>query len=271
MPTSDSNTIPAATAAAIRAALVAIERDHAVRVLHAAESGSRAWGFASPDSDFDARFVYAHEVAWYLSLDERTRPNQPQRDVIEQMLPGDLDVSGWDLRKALRLAAQGNATVAEWLRSPLVYAGDDAARARLRELVDGAYRPLPAWHHYRAMAKRNASKHLGGPTVKLKKYFYILRPLLCARWLAGGHGIPPMEFATLLDVLLPAGPVRAAIDALVDAKRITAEFGEGPAVPAIEAFIAEGLEAPIPPLPDPGADLAGLDAGFRELIGFRAG
>jgi predicted nucleotidyltransferase len=262
--------IPTDVATQIRTALATIERDHQVRVLHAAESGSRAWGFASPDSDYDARFVYAHPVAWYLSIDERTRPKQPQRDVIEQMLPGDLDVSGWDLRKALRLAAGGNATVAEWLRSPLVYGGDDQARARLRGIVDDAYRPLAAWQHYRAMAKRNAIQHLGGPTVKLKKYFYILRPLLCAQWLADGRGIPPMEFATLLEQLLPSGPVRDAIDALVEAKRATPEFGSGPAVPVIEAFIANGLTQPMPALDDPGADYAKLDAGFHELIGFRA-
>jgi predicted nucleotidyltransferase len=261
-------TIPADVTTAIRTALADIERTHRVRVLHAAESGSRAWGFASPDSDFDARFVYAHEVAWYLSVGERTRPNQPQRDVIEQMLPGDLDVSGWDLRKALRLAAQGNATVAEWLRSPLVYAGDDTARTRLRAIVDGAYQPLPAWHHYRAMATRNTRQHLAGDTVKLKKYFYVLRPLLCAQWLAEGRGIPPMEFATLLDALLPDGVVRAAIDALVAAKRVTAEFGSGPHVPVLDEFIAAGLAAPFPDLPDPGVDHEALDAAFRELIGF---
>jgi predicted nucleotidyltransferase len=242
-----------------------------VRVLHAAESGSRAWGFASPDSDFDARFLYAHPLAWYLSIDERTRPGQPQRDVIEQMLPGDLDVSGWDLRKALRLVAQGNATVAEWLRSPLVYAGDAAARSFLRELTDAAYRPLPAWHHYRSMAMGNARQHLGGDTVKLKKYFYVLRPLLCARWLAEGRGIPPMEFATLLEDLLPDGPVRGAIDALVDLKRATVELGTGHAMPVIEAFVEQALAMPPPDLPDPGADHARLDAGFRELIGFGTG
>jgi predicted nucleotidyltransferase len=111
--------------------------------------------------------------------------------------------------------------VAEWLRSPLVYAGDDDARKRLCEILDAAYRPLPAWRHYRAMAKRNAHQHLGGPTVKLKKYFYTLRPLFCAQWLSEGRGNPPMEFATLLEELLPAGPVREAIDALVDSKRAT--------------------------------------------------
>jgi predicted nucleotidyltransferase len=104
--------------------------------------------------------------------------------------------------------------------------------------------------------------------VRLKKYFYSLRPVLCAQWLAEGRGIPPMEFATLVEALLPAGPVRVAIDDLVEAKRSTPEFGEGPAVPVLDAFVAERLAAPIPKLPDPGADHAALDAGFRALIGF---
>jgi predicted nucleotidyltransferase len=260
--------IPADVTTAIRTALARIETDHRIRVLHAAESGSRAWGFASPDSDFDARFIYAHDVAWYLTVLERTRPGQPQRDVIEQMLPGDLDVSGWDLRKALALVAQGNATPAEWLRSPIVYAGDAAARERLRALVDAAYRPLPAWHHYRSMAARNARTYLGGERVRLKKYFYVLRPLLCAQWLASGRGVPPMEFATLLDTLLPDGPVRAAVETLLEAKRATAELGDGAAMPIIDAFVAAALGEAPPALPDPGADYARLDAGFRELVGY---
>jgi predicted nucleotidyltransferase len=118
------------------------------------------------------------------------------------------------------------------------------------------------------MAARNAQQHLGGATVRLKKYFYVLRPLLCAQWLAEDRGVPPMEFEVLLEHLLPDGPVRAAIDALVAAKRVTAEFGEGPSVPVLDTLIAERLAQPPPPLPDPGANYATLDAGFRELIGF---
>lgn len=81
----------------VQTELTRIERESGVRVLLAVESGSRAWGFASPDSDYDVRFLYAHPRDWYVSVFEG-------RDVIEQMLPGDLDVSGWDLRKALRLS-----------------------------------------------------------------------------------------------------------------------------------------------------------------------
>lgn len=60
--------------------LHSIEAEHGVKVLYACESGSRAWGFASPDSDYDVRFVYVRPLEDYLSL-------VPVRDVIEKMFP----------------------------------------------------------------------------------------------------------------------------------------------------------------------------------------
>src|SRR5580698_6695076 len=107
---------------AIDARLADIARDHGVSIPLAIESGSRAWGFPSPDSDYDCRFVFVRPVNQYLS------PWQ-QRDVIETPLEGDLDVSGWDLAKAIKLLLKGNAVIIEWLTSPIVYDGD----ARFRD------------------------------------------------------------------------------------------------------------------------------------------
>src|SRR5436190_8518118 len=99
--------------ARILEALASIEAGEGVRILMAVESGSRAWGFASPDSDYDVRFVYAHERDWYLSIFDK-------RDVIELMLPDRLDVNGWDLRKSLRLFSKCNLAMNEWIGSPIL-------------------------------------------------------------------------------------------------------------------------------------------------------
>src|SRR4051794_14574214 len=101
----------------VSAALLAVEHEKDVRVLYACESGSRAWGFASRDSDYDVPFLYVHERDWYLSVDDR-------RDVLEYPLRDELDVSGWELRKALRLLRKSNPPLLEWLNSPMVYRDD---------------------------------------------------------------------------------------------------------------------------------------------------
>ena len=94
--------------------LDAVEREEDVRVLYACESGSRAWGFASPDSDYDVRFIYVHRPDWYLSIVDR-------RDVIERPIVDEYDLSGWELRKTLRLFRKSNPPLIEWLGSPIVY------------------------------------------------------------------------------------------------------------------------------------------------------
>lgn len=103
-----------------------IEEKENVRILHAIESGSRAWGFASPDSDYDVRFIYARRREDYLRLDE-------PRDVIEWQLDDVLDINGWDLKKALKQFARGNATLFEWSGSPIVYRTTDEWN-RIREV-----------------------------------------------------------------------------------------------------------------------------------------
>ena len=175
----------------IRSALEALERDHDIRVLYAAESGSRAWGFASPDSDWDVRFVYAHPRDWYLGVFEA-------RDVVEAMLPGDLDLSGWDVRKALRLFAKCNLALNEWLGSPIVYREDPAVAAALRELVPAFFQPARAVFHYLGTARTTYEAHLCTASVKLKKVFYFLRPILACRWIEHVRSQPPTEFAHLL-------------------------------------------------------------------------
>lgn len=256
---------------AVLEALERIEREHGVAVLFACESGSRGWGFSSPDSDYDARFVYVHPMPWYLSVNEATGPGQPQRDVIELPISDDLDISGWDLRKALRLVAKSNPTLSEWLRSPVVYRQDEVATQRLRALVEQGYAPLANWHHYRSMAEGNFRGYLRGERVRTKKYLYVLRPVLACLWIEQVGGPPPMAFEQLLDRLLPDGPLRRAIDALLARKRISAEVEDGPRVPEISDFLEDQLRrmACAPPhlAKESGLDPDRIDDMFRQMLG----
>ncbi|MFC4160120.1 nucleotidyltransferase domain-containing protein [Chitinimonas lacunae] len=212
-----------------------LEQRHRVRVLFACESGSRAWGFASPDSDYDVRFIYVHEPSWYLSVD-------PQRDVIECPIDDELDVSGWELRKALSLLRRANPVLLEWLSSPIVYRQDPDFIARLGHVVDRCFSPLRGRHHYLAMAKKNFRGYLQGETVRLKKYLYVLRPLLAARWIDSGRGVPPMRFADLAEAMLDDQALLAEINRLLEIKMRSGEAEYAPRFERLHGFIRRELE-----------------------------
>jgi uncharacterized protein len=240
-----------------------IEREFDVRILLAVESGSRAWGFASPDSDFDVRFIYAHRRDWYLSVQE-------QRDVIEQMLPGDLDVSGWELRKALRLFAKCNLALNEWLGSPFVYSGMPDFRAQLLNLLPEFFNPIAGLYHYRKMAERALADNYRDGRISIKKIFYVLRPLLACRWIANAGSQPPTQFSELVAMAWVADAEREWV---ADLLRRKAEAVEAHAI-ELEASRAESLRAEIESfektageihLADKG-DLARLDRLMREWI-----
>ena len=242
--------------------LDAVEREEEVRVLFACESGSRAWGFASPDSDYDVRFVYAHPRDWYLSIDGR-------RDVIERPIVDLYDVNGWDLRKALRLFRKSNPPLLEWLGSPTVYRERTSAAARLRRIAARSFSPRACAFHYLHMARGNYRDYLQADSVPLKKYLYVLRPLLAVRWIERGLGIVPTEFERLVDTVVDRPRLRAAIDGLLEKKRRTPEIGRGPRIEAIGAFIKGELARhesgfTIDAAPPPGLDE--LDALFRTVL-----
>ena len=217
----------------IERALTNIEQDFQVRVLYACESGSRAWGFASANSDYDVRFIYAHTLEWYLSIRDR-------RDVIEQMLPGDLDVSGWEIRKALRLFQKSNPPMLEWLTSPIVYREDSVFMSDLRRLMDVYYSPVNCFKHYLHMAEGNIRGYLQSEEVRTKKYLYVLRPLLGCRWIEQKRGPVLMEFEKLY-VTLEDPTILTAIQALVERKRAGDELESGQRDPVLAGFIEEEL------------------------------
>jgi predicted nucleotidyltransferase len=254
---------------AVEESLDKIEAEHGVRILFACESGSRGWGFSSPDSDYDARFIYVHPRDWYLTVNERTGPGQPQRDVIELPIDDELDISGWDLRKALRLLSKSNPTLSEWLRSPIVYRQDAGVVKRLVELADECYSPVATWWHYFNMAKGNFRGYLKGERIRTKKYLYVLRPVLACRWIEQIRSPPPMAFEVLLDKLVTSGPLRIAIDELLAKKRTSVEMEDGPRIPEISDYLEmelERMESVSPALPDVEINRARLDEFFRGIL-----
>ena len=169
-----------------------IEKSKNVEILFAVESGSRAWGFASPDSDYDIRFIYKHEADYYLSLWEKP-------DVIEFMTEDDLDGSGWDLRKTVKLLAKSNAPLLEWLYSPVVYYVNEEFANAMRKLANDCFSPIATLHHYLGTTK-NFMEVCEQEEVKLKSYFYALRTALAGKWIIENNSFPPVDFIDLLPI-----------------------------------------------------------------------
>ena len=187
--------------------LAEIERDFDVTVLWAIESGSRAWGFESPDSDFDVRFIYKHKQDFYLRLNE-------QRDVIELPIDDTWDVSGWDLDKTLKLFYKSNPTLFEWLQSPIIYQQTDFIE-RIRPLATQYFSEKKMLYHYLNTARTQMNKYLSGDKVKPKKYFYALRPILACRWIEKYHSVPPILFDDLVKDIKINGPEGMEIDPIM--------------------------------------------------------
>ncbi|WP_413206773.1 DNA polymerase beta superfamily protein [Rhodospirillum sp. A1_3_36] len=206
--------INATTRRDIEKRLAALEVEEGVRVLFAVESGSRAWGFPSPDSDYDVRFVYRRPRDWYLSL-------RPGRDVVERPITDEIDLNGWDVRKALGLMLKSNAVVSEWLASPIRYRPDDPMVARLADLADRSFDPRGLAHHYASLGYNAVKRWVeGAKEVPVKRYFYVLRPALALRALRLAPGVrPPMELGALMAASdLPPATV-GLIEDLVARKR----------------------------------------------------
>ena len=241
-----------------------IAHQNCVRILLAVESGSRAWGYPSPDSDYDVRFLYARPRDWYLSINTR-------RDVIECPIEDMFDINGWDIRKALGLLLKANPVLSEWLRTPIRYMEDHTCTQRLSDLAARVSFERPARFHYLRLGQ---SAYNSGPgdreTVALKKYFYAIRPALALRWLRVRPDPPPMDLPGLRAGVGLEPELEVAIEKLLVAKSETAELGSGPRICEIDRFIEEEF-AHASGMVDPGASrdprlLEDANAVFREII-----
>ena len=248
----------------ILANLDAVEEAESVVILLAVESGSRAWGFPSVDSDFDVRFVYVHPRDWYLSIDLESRP-----DVIERPIRDDIDLSGWDIRKALKLFRKSNPPLLEWLQCSIIYRERYSFATRLRALLPAFYSSRSSFFHYLHMARGNFREYLRGENVWRKKYFYVLRPLLALRWIEQGHGPVPIEFNRLVETTITVPEIRIAIEDLIAAKMTGAELDYGPKIPALSQFIEleiERLENTVEEKSELTSDIEDLNQFFRATL-----
>ena len=199
----------------IQTQLHRIEEDKNIKILLAVESGSRAWGFASPDSDYDVRFIYIRRKEDYLRLDK-------VRDVIELPIDDVFDINGWDLQKALRLLYKSNPTLFEWFSSPIVYRETEFAD-RFRNFMINYFSPKRTVYHYLSMAEGNYREYLKGDLVRAKKYFYVLRPVLACRWILDRGTPPPMLFSELMKAELPSELI-GAVNQLLELKMNSPEM-----------------------------------------------
>ncbi|AWB43480.1 hypothetical protein DCC85_04075 [Paenibacillus sp. CAA11] len=248
----------------IRRELRRIEKEEHVRILYACESGSRAWGFPSQDSDYDVRFIYVRPVEWYLSIFEK-------RDVIERPISDMLDIHGWDLKKALRLFLKSNPPLMEWLQSPMVYMEEGETAERIRALSPFTFSPKSSMYHYLHMAKGNYRDYLQGDQVKIKKYFYVLRPILACAWIEQFGSLPPIEFGTLVKALIPEGSeLGEAIEKLLARKKAGEELDMEPRIGPINGYLEAQIiyyEQLAAGMPSGAGDLdSRLDGEFRLTL-----
>ncbi|MBL6853912.1 MAG: nucleotidyltransferase domain-containing protein [Alphaproteobacteria bacterium] len=228
-----------ATVAVIDARLDAVRCEHRVAIPLAIESGSRAWGFPSPDSDYDCRFIYVRRREDYLSL-------FPMRDVIETPLDKTFDVNGWDVTKALRLLLKGNAVVIEWLTSPIIYVADAAFRADFHALAARlADRRLVGRHYLHLGERQRRAYFADGTQIPLKKLFYALRPAAALRWLRchPAEAVAPMHFQTLLRGCDAPAELLTLVEDLIARKAVTRELGSGELPALVAAFVDAELSA----------------------------
>lgn len=197
----------------IKDILTKIERQKKIKILYACETGSRAWGFPSPDSDYDVRFIYMHERDWYLSLSER-------KDTIEYM-EGDLDVTGWDLKKCLFLLKKSNAPLIERFQSPIEYYSKTGFKDEFKTLIKQYYSPTAVFFHHYSLAIKFWTDIKDADEFKLKSWFYMTRSLLSCNWIVKDKSVLPMDIEGLM--LYVSEGVRTELRKLIELKKTVGE------------------------------------------------
>ncbi|NLN66281.1 MAG: nucleotidyltransferase domain-containing protein [Clostridiaceae bacterium] len=211
-----------------------IEKENNIKILYAVESGSRGWGFASKDSDYDVRFIYTPPTDCYLSIEDK-------KDFIEVPINDLLDINGWDIRKALLQYKKSNPTLMEWLSSPIIYIEDYSTAQRMRELLPAYFSPVPTIYHYLHIARNKFEEVMSTDQVNIKRYFYILRPLLACMWVEKNNTTPPMEFSKLMAEQQLDDTLVNEIYKLLEKKTASLEIDIEPKSPVIIDFLKEKL------------------------------
>lgn len=216
----------------IKQKLCDLEKSENIRIIYACESGSRAWGFASPDSDYDVRFVYIRPLEYYLGLEEK-------KDFIESELNEIYDINGWDVTKLLKLLTKSNPVIFEWVNSPIVYKSSSAWN-QIKEILNQYFQVSKSMYHYVSMAKNNVRTYFQGTEVNLKKYLYILRPVLACEWIMTKKTTPPTAFSKLVDGVLPES-LKSSVDELLEAKMKASEKDKGSRIQELDIYIEQKI------------------------------
>ncbi len=236
-----------------------VKERRGIEVLLAVESGSRAWGFASPDSDYDIRFIYRHEKDWYLSPWDKD-------ETIEFMTEDDLDGSGWDLRKTFHLLLKSNAALLSWFYSPIVYIKNEKFYDLFKSLADECFSPVAVSYHYLSMSKKYLEA-CRGDEVKLKSYFYLLRTALTGKWILEKGTVPPVLFSELL--VLTDDSTREKIENLIALKATKGESYHHPNDRELFGFLESTIkdsEEKAKGLNSGNTDKAKMEKVFREIL-----
>lgn len=247
----------------IKRYLLEIEKEKDIKILLACETGSRAWGFPSPDSDYDIRVIYVKRCNWYLSLHEGT-------DSFTKMLDeNEIDISGWELRKSLRLLMKSNAPMLERIQSPIVYMCDSLFLSEINLLSDNAYSKISTMHHYLSMAKKFIESLSTDSPYKLKTFFYALRSSIACLWILNHDKKPPIEFKIMLTQLEIAPQLIARINTLIELKATISESymhkGENEIIEYMKKIV-EKAELSFKSLPGNKIEIDRFNTLFRQFI-----
>ena len=218
----------------LRDLLYKVECEHSLNVIYGLESGSRAWGFESQNSDYDVRFLYVRPIDWYLCIEKRD-------DVLELGTSREIDLSGWDLRKALLFLRQSHPVLLEWLRSPVVYIEQSVVVQRMREIGDEFFAPRASVHHYIGWAERILHRYFQHSDLAAKRYFYVMRPILCCCWIQAIGGQPPLRMQELITAIEMPTEAKLAIENLIKRKQAGYELDSVGRIQILDQYISETL------------------------------
>lgn len=240
-----------------------IETEQNIKILLACETGSRAWGFPSPDSDFDVRIIYCHPKDWYLNLME-------PKDSIDLMFDDNMiDITGWDLRKTLRLLLKSNASVLERIQSPIVYQQSESFVQEINTLAPQYYSRIATIHHYLGLAKKCFADIDKQPEFKLKKFFYALRAAVNCIWILDREEVPPIVFQEALARIEIDSALVARINELIALKATQSEAyfhsGEAELVKFIKKSIKRAQRESTA-LPASKGDVEAMNSFFRKSL-----
>lgn len=246
----------------IKEKIISIEQEENIQVLFACESGSRAWGFPSPDSDYDVRIIYSRPLDWYLSVNEG-------KDVLQYPIQNEFDICGWDLKKTLSLVNRSNVVVWEWLQSPIIYSQKQNFAKSLVTIANSFFSPKSSFLHYISLTKKVNDALGENKQIKLKKLFYVLRSLAAARWIAEKHTVPPMELNHLLAADWVFQSEKSAINKLVEMKSSAEESYTTVRNPTVDSFISNNLcacENLAENLPSQKGNIETLNIFFKDIV-----